>query len=227
MRTRLALLAALALALLEGCSTTRGVRPVGEGKIAAGLSVGGPVFTNLGAPIPTPLTSIYGRYGLDEKTDLDFALHVPVAASVGLDAGAGRLLLDQKGLRPAVMAGGRLLLFMNALWLTGAENPNGRDYEAGVRVMEHVYANASWKWLERSLVWVSFDLLAQIESAIVRPAIGVGAEWRPAALFGLTVEVRQLAFTTNQRFAAVDFIGPGDLGATSIQLGFNFYPGAE
>lgn len=212
---------------VAACSTTRSVRPVGEGKVSAGLSVGGPLFTNLGGAIPVPVTTIFGRYGLTENTDLDFGLQVPVIASIGVDAGASHLLLDQEGLWPAVMAGGRLHLHANPLGLIGRENPNGTDYAVGVRVFEELHANASWRLGQRSLAWVSFVVFAQVEELIFRPAIGVGVEWRPASLFGLTVEARQMAFLTNQRFAAVSFIGPADLGALAIQLGFNFYPGAD
>lgn len=223
---RRALLTTLLLSLVA-CSTTRSVRPVGEGKMSAGLSIGGPLFTNLGGAIPVPVTTLFGRYGLTEKTDLDFGLQVPVIASIGVDAGASHLLLDQEGLRPAVMAGGRLHVHANPLAIVGRDNPNGGDYSLGVRVFEELHANASWRLGQRSLVWVSFVVFAQVEELIFRPAIGVGVEWRPVSLFGLTVEARQMAFLTNQHFAAVSFIGPADLGAFAIQLGFNFYPGAD
>lgn len=212
---------------LVACSTTRSVRPVGEGKFAASLSVGGPLFTNLGPPIPVPVTTVFGRYGLGAKTDLDFGIQVPVIASMGFDVGASHLFLDQDGLRPAVMAGGRLSLHANPLGLLGRETPNGVPYSVGVRVFEELHANASWRLGQRSLAWVSFAVFSQIEELIFRPALGVGVEWRPVSLFGLTVEARQLAFMTNQRFAAVSFIGPGDFGALALQLGFNFYPGAD
>lgn len=217
----------LVLAALSACSTTRSVRPVGEGKLAVGLSVGGPLFKNLGPPIPVPVTNVFGRYGLTERMDLDFGLQVPVIAATGIDAGVSRLFLDQAGARPAVMAGGRLHLVANALALTGAENPNGGDYPLGVRVFEELHGNASWKLGDKTLVWVSLVLFMQLEELIVRPALGVGGEWRPVPLFGLALEVRQMAFLTNERFAAVDFIGPADMGALSVQLGFNFYPGAR
>ena len=215
------------VALLAACSTTRSVRPAGEGNLSAGLSVGGPIFTNLGPAIPVPLTTLWGRYGLNEKTDLDFGLHVPIVASVGVDAGASRLLLDQAGLRPAVMAGGRLHLYANPLAFIGAEDPNGQPYGLGFRVFEELHANASWLLGKKTLVWVSLVVFAQVEALVARPALGVGVEWRPVPSFGMTLELRQMAFLTDQRFAAVAYVGPADLGALSVQVGFNFHPGAK
>lgn len=214
---------ALAALCTCACSVTRSVRPVGEGKTEVGLSVGGPIFTNLGPPIPAPLTAIYGRHGLNEKTDVDVGLHVPVAGAIGLDAGAARLLRAQDGGIPAVMAGGRLLLFANALWLTGRDNPNGGGYASDIRLFEEAYAHASWAVGEKVLLWAGADLFMQLEDGIVRPTLLAGGEWRPVKRFGIALEARQMAFTTDQRFAAVDFVGPADLGAFAVQLGFRFH----
>lgn len=225
MRLRIPLL--IAVSMLVACSTTRSIRPAGEGRFSAGLSVGGPIFTNLGPAIPVPLTTLWGRYGLNAKTDLDFGLHVPIVAAVGVDAGASRLLLEQKGLRPAVMAGGRLHLYANPLAFTGSEDAQGRAHELGFRAFEELHANASWLLGKKTLVWVSFVLFGQVEALLVRPAVGVGVEWRPVPSFGLALELRQMGFLTNQRFAAVEYLGPADLGALSVQLGFNLHPGAK
>lgn len=224
--TRFTALAALAFALLAGCSTTRSVRPVGEGKWAAGGSIGGPLFTNLGPPIPAPMVSAYARRGLDARTDLDFGLYFPVIAATGFDVGASRLLVDQDGAWPAVMGGGRLLAFANALVLSG-EDPNGKPYGFSPRLFEELYANASWRVGEASLAWAGISLFLQAEALIARPTIQLGFEWRASRLFGLALELKQLSFLTNQRFAAVAFVGPADYGAFAAQVGFNFYPGSD
>lgn len=96
-----------------GCMAARNVRPVGEGRMSAGLSVGGPMFTNLGGAIPTPLMTAYGRYGVNDTTDLDFGLSLPIVAAVGVDVGMAKLLLEERGARPALMAGGRLNFWAN------------------------------------------------------------------------------------------------------------------
>lgn len=210
-----------------GCMAARNVRPVGEGKVATGLSVGGPMFTNLGGAIPTPLMTAYGRYGLNARTDLDFGLSVPIVGAAGVDVGAARLVLEQDGAVPAVMVGGRLNLWGNLYALSGKKDPNGRDYAFGPRVFEEAYGYASWKLGQSFLVYAGLDLFVQAEKANFRPTLLAGGEWRANKLFGLQAELKQMAFTTDGQYAAVSFIGPGSYGALAFNLGFNFYPGAE
>lgn len=224
---RLLVAAACCALLAGGCSATRGVRPVGEGRWEAGLSIGGPVFTNLGVPIPAPLVSGYGRYGLGERTDLDFGLHLPITGAAGLDIGASHLLLEQDGWRPALMGGGRLLAWGNVLALSGAKDADGRAYDLDFRLFEQLYANASWALGEHVLVWAGLDMFAQIEAAIVHPSLVAGVQWRPVDLFGLTLEAKHLGFFTNQRFAVVEYAGPYDFGAFAVQLGLSFRFGGD
>lgn len=70
----------VALLALGGasCSTTRALRPVGEKKFQVGGSLGGPLFTNLGAAIPAPLFNVYGRYGLTDRLTLEAGLNPTV-----------------------------------------------------------------------------------------------------------------------------------------------------
>ena len=68
--------------LSSACTTSRALRPVGAKQWQGGGSVGGPVFTNLGAPIPTPLLNVYGRYGLTEKATLHVVHRACAAAHV-------------------------------------------------------------------------------------------------------------------------------------------------
>jgi hypothetical protein len=209
-----------------GCVAARSVRPAGEGKVVAGASFGGPMFTNLGGAIPTPLLSGYARYGLSNETDLDVGLQVPIVAAVGLDVGASRLLFPQQGARPAVMLGGRLNFWANPYGLVGKKDVNGRAYRLDPRLFEEAYGYASWQ-LGRFLTYVGLDVFAQLESLTIRPTLVAGTEWRASKLFGLQVELKQMAFTTNQEFAAVAFIGPANYGALALNLGFNFHLGAE
>ena len=62
----------LCLVGATGCFAARNIRPVGDDQWAAGVSMGGPMFTNLGGAIPTPLMTASARYGLTDTTDLDF-----------------------------------------------------------------------------------------------------------------------------------------------------------
>lgn len=224
-----ATLAVVASVALSGCSATRGVRPVGKGNTAVGLSLGGPFFSNLGPAIPIPLVSVHARHGVGERTDVDVGLHAPIIGAFGVDAGASYLLVDQKGARPALSVGGRALLWGSALSLSGKDNPNtGEGYPFSVRLFEQAYANVSWKLGETLTLWTGLDLFAQVERLTVLPSLVAGAEWRPCAkpwIPGITVEAKHLALLSNQRFEVVDFIGPAGYGAFALQLGLNFQLG--
>lgn len=211
---------------MSGCFAARNVRPVGRGHVAAGLSVGGPLFTNLGGAIPTPLATAYGRYGVTDTTDVDLGVTFPTTRAMGLDAGASHQVLAQHGGVPAVSIGGRLDLWVNPYGFTGKRDSNGVPYRLDPALFEEVYAYPSWQLGEHVLGYVGLDLFAQAEHAIVRPSLVAGAEWRPRRSFGLQLELDQIAFLTDQTASTVSYLGPAHHGALAVQLGFNFYPGA-
>jgi hypothetical protein len=213
-----------AIAVLQACGLTREVRPVGQGKFAAGVSLGGPVFMNLGAPIPTPVISAYGRYGILQKLDLDFALDITPAKAQGLDVGVAYLFRDQNGAIPAVMGGGRAYVFVNGkAFLGGTDVATGNKYSLSPSAFEEIYANASWKLGKPWLLYAGLDLFSQVEQAAFRPSILVGAEYRFTHV-GIGAELRQEAFATNQEFSTFSYIGPGHWGALAFLLGVNIYP---
>ncbi len=220
--------APLALALfalaLQGCSMTREVRPVGKGNVAAGLSVGGPLFTNLGGAIPTPILSPYVRYGLLKNLDLDFALDLTPAAVQGADIGLGYEFRDQKGGIPAVMGGARVYGFGNML--AGTDRPAGYTgkYTLAPTAFEEIYGNVSWIVARHWLLYAGVDLFAQAEQGIFIPSVLVGAEYRFTHV-GIQAELKEEGFDVNKEFSTVEFLGPNHYGALAFQLGLNIYFG--
>jgi hypothetical protein len=210
--------------LASACSISREGRPVGEGQFAAGVSLGGPLFTNLGPPIPTPVLAPYGRYGLRHDLDLDFGLDLTPAAAQGLDVGAAYELLDQRGAIPTVMAGARLYGFVNALGFTGQQDPvTGQGYSLEPHLFEEVYGNVSWTLGQPWLVWTGVDLFAQAQHGVFAPSPLAGVEYRFTHL-GLAAECKWLEVQHNQEFSTLAFVGPGHYGAIALQVGVNFYP---
>ena len=69
---RARVLLAMALLMLAGCSTIRQVTPLEQGV----HRVGGPVFTNLGVPIPIPMLSVDYAYGVTDWLTMGAAVHV-------------------------------------------------------------------------------------------------------------------------------------------------------
>jgi hypothetical protein len=188
------------------------------------LSVGGPLFTNLGGAIPTPVASVYGRYGILPKLDLDFALDLTPTTAQGLDLGAAYEVLEQKGAAPAMMIGARGYVFVNADGFTGKTNPDtGKAYALEPKAFEEIYANVSWEIGHPWLVYTGLDLFAQAEQKVFEPTILAGVEYR-FHYVGIAAEIRDAAFATNQKFSTFEYIGPGGYGALSFQLGLNIYP---
>ncbi len=215
------------LVVLSGaCTTSRALRPVGAKQWQVGGSIGGPVFTNLGAPIPTPLLNVYGRYGLTEKATLEFGLSPTVIRALGADVGASYELLAQKGGIPRVMADGRVYLWAGLAELTGKPRGSGTPFTLAPRIYEQLQATAAWD-VGRFTLYAGLNLFAQVERVIFVPSLIAGVEWRVGRLVGLQLELKQMGFTQNQLFAVVDFIGPGNFGAFAVQLGVNIYPGAK
>jgi hypothetical protein len=102
----------LALVLATACGTAQSVRPIGAGRSAVDVSVGGPMIRDVG-DVPAPVLLVGYRRGLDDRSDAFGRLHVVPAAIglLGLEAGASRLLLAQDGLVPAVSASAQGLFF--------------------------------------------------------------------------------------------------------------------
>jgi len=69
------------------CTTTHSARTVGQGNLGVGVSLGGPLLTSLGPPIPVPNLFAGVRYGL--RDDLDLSAHTnltsPVIPGIALD----------------------------------------------------------------------------------------------------------------------------------------------
>jgi hypothetical protein len=83
----LLMLGCMTLTCLAACTTTHTVRTVGKGNWGIEGSLGGPMFTNLGAPIMAPNLFVGGRYGLLDDLDLSasYNLTSPIIPGVALD----------------------------------------------------------------------------------------------------------------------------------------------
>jgi hypothetical protein len=77
----------LLLTQTPACTATHAVRTIGKGNTGVETTLGGPVFTNLGAPVPAPNLFVGGRYGVSD--DLDVSAHYnltgPFVPGVGLN----------------------------------------------------------------------------------------------------------------------------------------------
>jgi hypothetical protein len=205
------------------CAASRAVRPVGAHHLAAGASIGGPLFTNLAVPVPTPLVTAFARYGLTDCTDVDLGLFLPVSRVQGIDVGAAHLLQRPRGLRPALMAGGRLALFANAQSLIGARDaPSGKVPRLQPRLFEEVYVNASWDLTPAMVGYLGADLFMQAQNGTLRPSLALGAIWRVTAPLSLQAEAKWLGFTHNTEALSIHYVTLRGYGAIGLQLSLTY-----
>ena len=206
---------------------TRAPRPIGAGNIAIGASLGGPLFTNLGAPIPTPMASVFGIYGISDKLHVDAGLHLPVVRAAGLDVGLLYSLISAmpaKSLSPSLSIGMRLLLFGNIAAVVGQQNPYTlRSLPVDPRLFEEAYLIAAWDLNRKWLVWSSLSALSQLEDAIVRPALAIGTEYHASPTWTLGTELSWLDFTAYQDNLSVRYLGIQGQGALAIRLGVTYH----
>ncbi len=134
----------LCLVLLLGCTATNQVRTIGKGKFGIEATLGGPVTTSLGPPVPMPNIFLGGRYGILQ--DLDVAVHynifAPIIPGIPLDLITGVYWVPiQPGVRSQQSspnkgwaAGGSLSL----QWLT--------DFKNGFMLMPALELAGGWRY---------------------------------------------------------------------------------
>jgi hypothetical protein len=210
MRGQGAVAALAVVAASAGCGTTQAVRPIGQGGLRAELSLGGPLFGDLGVPIPMPIALVGARYGVIDRLDVHARWNVLLAAfgAFGMDAGASGLILQQHGFFPA-LAGGVL-----ATLVTDGQDTN---------VFPELTLSLSWDVHRGSLVYLGltnfYELAPQFR---YHPAIFVGGRWQATRRFGATVELKWISPHEDSTFGPVGYVSPGGLGAFSVLLGFDF-----
>lgn len=209
------LLASLVLwAAVAACSTGRGVRPLGAGRAALGLSVGGPVVYNLGAPAPLPLGAATLRVGATDRTDVDAAVYLPVSRVVGADVGAAHLVCAQRGPLPALMLGAHAM----GLWATRPAGPR-RHPQRAHRAFGSLTARASWRVAAGQLAFFGVDLLAQRADVRLTPSVSLGWRAQLAPRWSVQAELAWLAFTRDSRALVVHYADLAGRGSLGLQLG--------
>lgn len=209
MRKRLAV-ALLALATASGCGVTQAVRPIGRGGLRAELSLGGPLFDNVGVAIPVPHALVGARYGVLDRLDVHARWNAMLVAFglFGMDAGASGLILEQHGFFPAI-GGGVLATLVT----------DGRD----ANVFPEFTLSVSWDVYRGSLVYFGMTNFYEFAPRFrYHPALFVGGRWQATPRFGVALELKWIDFHEDSSFGPVGYVSPGNLGAFSVLLGFDF-----
>src|SRR5262245_35283690 len=81
------MLRVLAALAIVACAPRAPARTLGVGHAEVAGSLGGPLFANLGPPLPLPLLDVGGRYGVTDDVDVLGDVHVTSAVYgvAGLD----------------------------------------------------------------------------------------------------------------------------------------------
>lgn len=203
--------------LLSQCAPTRYVVPLEKGEVAVTGSLGGPIFTNLGAPIPVPNTTVVVGYGFHKNITGYAGVH-PTAAAFGV-------LQNEWG---------ALFNFLNPdsniAGLSGSLTANTAIglREGDVRLWPQVDINLRWpigpqrNWLYAGAGnWFEPRNTAYLEvpqQNKLIPAIQVGYLWEGDRL-NYGVEAKWMAIGYSNREVVVDYVGVGQTGA----LGIYFY----
>jgi hypothetical protein len=214
------------VALWLACSTTRALAPLQKGTAAVTVSLGGPILDFGGTPLPLPIASLGGIYGVDGKTNVHAAFYPPPLgqfAVLGFDVGASRELVVPHAARPRIMADLTAYSFFGDL---SAGDPKG-----GYRLFPDLSAVASWPIPGCDACTAKVSLYAGIDSLFQpfpefhwAPSPEVGVEIYAGKHVGFQLELKWLEGWRPSDPYVADWYGVGGNGALSFQLGINVFP---
>lgn len=201
-----------------GCTTFNNARTLEPGQHAAMVTLGGPLtdIPNV-ATIPLPNVTVEGRHGVVDHLDVNWGVHLlpTVFGVTGGHVGATWQLYDEpEPWFPVVSLGQRFFFFTNIF--------DVRKELKDAWAMSQTDLTLSWKVLGENLVYGGSSLYVPIdvEDRQVHFAPFVGVELRPGIdWLRVQLEGRWLSPPTDQRFAVVNWEGPGDFGAIALNLG--------
>ena len=188
-----------------GCGLPAHVRPVPKGQLAVEAAIGGPAARLGGVPVPLVLSTVGARYGLAEKLDVSLHAHVTTMAVMRVfaaDVGAGWLLFDEDGARPALGVSVR-----GYLWT---------DFKSAWSAFDAA-ATASWTFRGWLRPYLSFPVYVDALAGTAHLAPALGLELR-LGRFVLGPELRWYAPETRAWGSPADWLSPGGQGAIGLVL---------
>lgn len=209
----------LVVALLSGCMTLPGARPLAPGQHAVGLSVGGPIV-DIGPTIPMPNAVLEGRSGLtriaERPLDLNYGLNLtPIPYGViQAHVGASWLLLHEVGWWPSLSITNRVFF---------AANPLGRKTDAedtfGVWGLDQLELAIAHDIGSHFMWWVSLAEYLDFADPdlLLAPALGIWFDPGADGGLGFGLETRWYGFNRRPPVDTVKW-KPGPQGAIGLGL---------
>ena len=212
-----------AAALLAGCTTMPGARPLHPGEHQVGVTLGGPAVEFGQASVPLPNAILEGRSGLGylrlRPLDLNYGLNATALAFgiAQLHVGASWLMLDQEGARPALSLTNRLFLATNAL--TPQDKAPGAKRAWGA---DQVELSASYL-LGTQLVYLSLSQYVDfgLPQWVLTPALGAMFDFGRREGVKLMLEARYYGLNLTKEFTTVQWT-TGPRGALGVGLGLSY-----
>jgi hypothetical protein len=213
--------------LATGCSTAHTARPLGKGRQAVHVSIGGPIAGIGSDRTPIPLVTATYKVGVTDRLDVYAGWHVIETflnhGNLYFDLGASYYFLDQKGALPGVSGAFTLSPLINR--------------ESGWASMD-LQATFSWAFgpRERHLVYVGFHNyftpLVQNPTSVkvpytFSPYLGAQVRIGRHRRFGIGGEIKWHRPWVDTDPSVLGYMAPGKRGAIAFVAGFTAYIGKD
>ncbi len=209
--------------ILFSCGPSRWIEPLPVGEKEAQVSLGGPVFTNLGAPIPVPLLSMGMAKGNTENLTSYGAFHLTslIYGNIHMEGGALYGMRDYQ--KDSPLAPGLSL---------GVSVHFATNIDESARLWPQVDFNSYWKFGEKSHLtyfgitnWLEIHNRTNEETVerppwLISPQAGFRFKMKNGASLG--IESKFITPRISNAESAVDYFSfSPDFGAMGIFLSFN------
>lgn len=204
------------LLLIAACAPSRFVEPLAKGETAISGSLGGPVFSNLGPPMPVPLTSAVVGHGFTENITGYAGMHFTSLGFgvVQTEWGAVFNLLSPDS---------------NIAGLSGGLTANTAFdvFEGNFRLWPQVDINVRWPvGAKRNLFYAGASnwfeprntaYLDQPQKNKLVPAIQTGYIWR-GEQWDIGVEAKWMGIGFTNQETVVEYVSFGNSGAVGLYV---------
>jgi hypothetical protein len=204
---------------LFACNPTRIVQPLQKGQIQAGANFGGPLIKLGPVPMTVPLTSVYGAYGLTDRTSTFVSLHT-TSLMFGVfqtDLGITHQLIAPRK-------------FIPGFSISPIANMMFDFWEYQFRLYPQLDINAYWPYgSKKKLIYLTMNNWFELQNTKAHdepqtthwlPNFGVGHQWN-GSKYGVQAEFKYIAPNQSNQDIVVDYISFNGNGALGFYIGLH------
>jgi hypothetical protein len=180
------------LLAINGCATTRVVKPLSAKQWAAGADFGGAIIDFAGTKIPLPLTSLTAAYGVDSQLTAFASVHTTslVAGVVQLELGAVRSV-SKKDIKGFNFSAGAVANIMVSTW------------DGKARLYPEIDLNAYYTYGTKKRNYLYFSLANWFDLQAIEAHHQPNEEhWIPNLALGHTFKTAKMRYTLETRWLA-------------------------